>query len=100
MEKAIHILQQLLKKYQYKKTDLEATLLKCRSTPIVEYEASSAELLMSRLLNMKVSVANKKLKPNLHENNQFTLKQIQKKYKAWHDKRNNLKEISLYGEKI
>lgn len=41
-------------------------------------------------------MANEKLKPYVHQNNQSNLKKAQKKYKAWHDKRNNAKEIKLY----
>jgi len=49
-EKAVHISKQLLKKCQSEGVDLETALLKYHCTPMVELNASPAELLMSRLL--------------------------------------------------
>ncbi|KAL4084397.1 hypothetical protein QTP88_028220 [Uroleucon formosanum] len=100
-EKAVHISKQLLKKCHSEKVDLETALLEYRCTPIVELNASPSELLMSRLLKIKLPISKDKSKPTLQRNNHANLIKAQGKYKEWHDKRNNKKEVIFYeGHKV
>jgi len=100
-EKAVHISKQLLKKCQTEKVDLETALLEYRCTPIIELNASPSELLMSRLLRTKLPISKDKLKPTLQGNNYANLEKAQRKYKEWHDKRNNKKEVIFYeGQEV
>lgn len=56
---------------------------------------------MSRLLRTKLPVSKDKLKPTLQSNNHANLEKAQRKYKEWHDKRNNKKEVIFYeGQKV
>ncbi|KAL4082410.1 hypothetical protein QTP88_029970, partial [Uroleucon formosanum] len=95
-EKAVHISKQLLKKCHSEKVDLETAQLEYRYTPIVELNASPSELLMSRLLKTKLPISKDKSRHTLLRNNQANLKRAHGKYKEWHDKRNNKKEVIFY----
>ncbi|KAL4082362.1 hypothetical protein QTP88_030027, partial [Uroleucon formosanum] len=95
-EKAVHISKQLLKKCHSEKVDLETAQLEYRYTPIVELNASPSELLMSRLLKTKLPISKDKSRHTLLRNNQANLKKAHGKYKEWHDKRNNKKEVIFY----
>ncbi|KAL4082419.1 hypothetical protein QTP88_029979, partial [Uroleucon formosanum] len=97
-EKAVHISKQLLKKCHSEKVDLETALLEYRCTPIVELNASPSELLMSRLLKTKLPISRDKSKHTLLRNNHANLKKAHGKYKEWHDKRNNKKELLELNE--